>query len=325
VTRTAPFFLLLASCGGVTLDAGSDHPHGRLPVDERNPVIVSNDGARDNWHGEFAMALASSGHLKLAGIIVNASRNYPSLESNVQDWRDMVKAAKGSGMSGIPDPTASVSVPLKRPGDGNIDSTEPNRSEGARLIMKTAHQLSQPLRPIVVATGGRLTDIADAYLMDATVADQVVVVASLGEPSGDGATMGPPNGELDPWADEIVVRKFRYVQVNAYYPQKDDIPPARIGELPANSFGAWMSSKLGDILFWEGAADQGSVIAAALPSFATDIQRVSESGAGPPSDGQMPPLGRDERGRAWLVTRGDNAGATARFWQALKDPATFAH
>ena len=192
MTRTAPFFLLLASCGGVTLDAGSDHPHGRLPVDERNPVIVSNDGARDNWHGEFAMALASSGHLKLAGIIVNSSRVYPSLESNVKDWRDMVKAAKGSGMSGIPDPTASVSIPLKRPVDGNIDSTEANRSEGARLIVDTAHRLSQPLRPIVVATGGRLTDIADAYLMDPTVADQVVVVASLGEPSGDGAQWAPP-------------------------------------------------------------------------------------------------------------------------------------
>jgi len=311
----------------VTLDAGSDHPHGRLPVDERNPVIVSNDGARDNWHGEFAMALASSGHLKLAGIIVNSSRGYPSLESNVQEWRDMVKAARGSGMSGIPDPTASGSTPLKRPADGNIDSTEANRSEGARLIVDTAHRLSQPLRPIVVATGGRLTDVADAYLMDATVAGQVVVVASLGEPSADGtgATMSPPNGELDPWADEIVVRKFRYVQVNAYYPQQDDIPPARIGDLPSNSFGAWMSSKLGDILPFEGAADQGSVIASALPSFATDVRRVSEPGAAPPSDGQMPALGRDEGGRAWLVVRGDNAGATARFWQALKDPATFAH
>ena len=84
-----------------------------------------------------------------------------------------------------------------------------------------------------------------------------------------------------------------------------------------------MSSKLVDILGWEGAADQGSVIAAALPSFATDILRVSETGAGPPADEQMPPLDPDESGRAWLVTRGDNTGATARFWQALKDPATF--
>ena len=56
---------------------------------------------------------------------------------------------------------------VETPRGGNIDSTEANRSEGARLIVDTAHRLSQPLRPIVVATGGRLTDIADAYLMDA--------------------------------------------------------------------------------------------------------------------------------------------------------------
>ena len=190
--------------------------------------------------------------------------------------------------------------------------------------MDTAHRLSQPLRPIVVATGGRLTDIADAYLMDPAVADQVVVVASLGQPSGDGATMGPPNGDSIP-GRTIVVRKFRYVQVNAYYPQKDDIPRGshrrasrqfirRLDELQASRY-----SRLG------GRSQSRQRHRGGAPRFATDILRVSETGAGPPADEQMPPLGRNESGRAWLVTRGDNAGATARFWQALKDPATFAH
>lgn len=318
---------LISACGGVNLDAGSDHPHGRLPVDERNPIIVSNDGARDNWHGEFSMALASGGHLNLAGIIVNSSPVYPSIESNVQDWRDMVKAAKDSGMRNIPDPIASIGLPLKRPADGNIDATEPNRSEGARLIVEIAHRLSQPLRPIVVATGGKLTDIADAYLIDPSIADEVVVVASLGQPSSDGrtATMGNPNGNIDPWADEIVSRKLRYVQVNTFYAQKDDVPPTRAQDLPANAFGAWMSAKMADILDLDSAADQNSVIAAALPTFAIDIQPVSEAGTAPPDDGQFPALGPSATGRGWLVTRGDNAGATARFWQALKDPATFHH
>ena len=34
--------LAAGSCAG-TLDAGSDMPHGLLPVDERNPVIIYND------------------------------------------------------------------------------------------------------------------------------------------------------------------------------------------------------------------------------------------------------------------------------------------
>ena len=40
--------------------------------------------------------------------------------------------------------------------------------------------MSLPWRPLVVVTGSRLTDVADAYLMDPTVADRVVVVSALG-------------------------------------------------------------------------------------------------------------------------------------------------
>jgi hypothetical protein len=243
----------------------------------------------------------------------------------VQGWRSMVKAARDSGMRNIPDPTASVGPPLQRPADDNIDSTEPNRSEGARLIVDLARQLSQPLHPLVVATGGKLTDVADAYLLEPTIADQVVVVSSLGHPSADGqgAIMGSPNGDLDSWADEIVVRKFRYVQVNAYYAQKDDVPAARVPELPANAFGDWMASKVDKILELHEASDQNSVIASALADFSLDIEQVSESSGSPPNAGEVPLLALSSTGRGWLVSRGDNASATDRFWRALKDPATY--
>jgi hypothetical protein len=118
--------------------------------------------------------------MQLAGIIVNATVNYPSIDSNMQGWRAMAAAARASGMRNIPDPIASIGPVLERPADGNIDETPPNRSEGALLILDTARRLSRPLRPIVVATGGELTDIADAYLIDHSVVDQLVVVSSLG-------------------------------------------------------------------------------------------------------------------------------------------------
>ena len=54
--------LVLAGCGGADLDAGSDRPRGLLPVDDRSPVVVVNDGPHDNWQGEFAMLLASTVH-----------------------------------------------------------------------------------------------------------------------------------------------------------------------------------------------------------------------------------------------------------------------
>jgi hypothetical protein len=316
-----------SACETSNLDAGTDIPHGPLPVDERNPIVIVNDGPRDNWQGEFALVLASLGQINLAGIIVDATNVYPTLETNTQGWRDMVKAARDSGMRNIPDPTASTGGPLQRPADGAIASTQPHGSEGARLIVDTARRLSQPLRPIVVASGSGLTEAADAYLIDPGIADRVVVIAALGHSAADGssASMIGPNGPIDPWADEIVARKLRYVQVDAYYAQQNDVPQARVAELPANPFGVWMTSKVGEILPLPGfdAADQISVIAGALPAFALDVARMSETSPTPPAAGETPILSADATGNAWIVISGDATMATARFWQALKDPATY--
>src|SRR4051794_7348517 len=64
--------LMLCGCSE-QLDAGATRPHGLLPVDERNPVILTNDGAFDNWAGEYAVLLANGGGSPLAEIIVSAS------------------------------------------------------------------------------------------------------------------------------------------------------------------------------------------------------------------------------------------------------------
>jgi hypothetical protein len=318
--------LALAGCSGANLDAGSDRPRGPLPVDERNPIIVNNDGARDNWQGEFAVALASAGQIKLAGIVVDASSDYPSLSDNLAAWDELVMSARASGMRDIPDPIASDSAVLAAPPDGQIDSTTPNDSAGARFILDASARLSQPLRPVVVATGGRLTDLADAYLLDPTVVERVTVVASAGETNGESISTGWPNGDLDPWATAIVVSKFRYVQVNTYYEQRDDVPASRAADLPANAFGAWMNSKLGEILELHEAADQGSVIASALPAFPLDVLHASTTDAQGVT-GSPPTLTADSSsdagGHVWAVTRGDHAAATAQFWQLLGDPKTF--
>jgi hypothetical protein len=312
----------VAACANVDLDAGADHPRGPLPVDQRNPLILANDGARDNWQGEFAMTLASAGQLQLAGIVVDASAIYPSLADNLADWRAMADAARASGMRGIPDPLASAAPPLVRPASGDIDATAPNVSDGARFIVDTSAQLAAPVRPVVVATGGRLTDLADAYLIDHSVADRVVIVTSSGQTNGQTISTGWPNGDLDPWATTIVVAKFRYVQVNAYYAQADDVPPSRAADLPSNPFGAWLASKLGDILKMQTATDQNAVSASAMATFALDVLRASAIDA-TPSAGQTPVLTAGTPGGVWSVARGDNAGATVRFWQLLKDPSTF--
>ena len=279
-------------------DLGSTVPHGRLPVDERNPILLLNDGPDDNWQGEYAVLLANSGGPALAGIVVNTSPGRQDLDASIAGWRGLVAAARASGLRDIPDPTASIGPALARPASGQIDDTAPNRSEGARLIVETSARLGLSYRPLVVVTGGRLTDVADAYLVDPTVTDRVVVVSSIGSTTASGGAMAAPNGEMDPWADAIVTARFRYVQVSAFYDQLTDVPAARLAELPANPFGEWIAAKQPKIWDLPVAADQVAVVAVGIPSFATKVERVSATalvGAGATAGPES--RGRSERPR----------------------------
>lgn len=312
-----------AGACSVTIDAGSTRPHGLLPVDERNPVVLVNDGATDNWQGEYAVLLANGGGPPLAGIVVNASGPWPDLDANVTGWRSLIAAARQSGLRNLPDPIGSVGSVLVAPASGNIDDTTPNRSEGARFILAVADELSLPYRPVTIATGGRLTDVADAYLLDHAVAEKIVVVSSLGSLSSTGAAMSNPNGEMDPWADLIVSTRLRYVQVSAYYDQLSDVPTSSLPDLPNNAFGAWIAAKQPGIYTIDVAADQVSVLAAGFPAFAAAVSPVSAPGLATSSGG--PALVTDSRGNARLVTQTRGALAAARFWELVLDPRTFGH
>jgi hypothetical protein len=308
-----------------TYDAGSNSPHGLLPVDERNPIVLVNDSESDNWQGEYAALLANNGDLKLAGIVVGTNPNSPNIVDNVMAWRNLVKAARSSGLRNMPDPIASIGVPLTRPPSGEIDATQANRSEGAQFILAAANTFSLPYRPLVILTAGRLTDVADAYLIDPSVTKRVVVVATLGSLTSTGAVMGPPNGEMDPWADTIVTARFRYVQISAYYDQLTDVPTSRLSELPANEFGQWIAAKQPNIWNDPQAADQVAVAAIGIPGFVIDVQPVSPVGPTAAGATAGPALKEISNGSGWLVRQSNGASATARFWQLLLDPATFTH
>jgi hypothetical protein len=326
VRRSGIIALVSASAAcTATLDVGSTGPHGMLPVDERNPVVLVNDGPNDNWQGEYAVLLANGGGPPLAGIIVDTSGPWPDIEANIAGWRDLVDAARMSGLRDIPDPVASIGAPLVRPGDGDIAATTPNRSEGARLIIDASRRLALPHRPLVVATGGALTDVADAYLMDPTVAERVVVVSALGNVTRTGGDMKAPNGEMDPWADTIVTAKFQYVQVSAFYDQGVDVPEGGLAQLPDNPLGARIAAKQPKVWQWPPAADQVAVVAVGLPKFVTAVESVRAGKASEAGASAGPELVTDAAGAGsgWLVTGSDSAVATTRLWQLLLDGSIF--
>jgi len=316
--------LAVAGCGQ-TLDAGQDTPQGQLPVDERNPILLSNDGWSDNWSGEYAMLLANTGGPPLAGIVVGASNYWTDLDANVTGWKNLVAAARSSGLKHIPDVTISANSPLTAPADGRIESTVLNGSAGASLILDVSRKLSLPGRPVVVLACTQLTDLADAYLIDPTVVERVVVVALLGTYSAPKGFMTGPNGDLDPWADWIVAQRFQYVQVSALYDQSADVTADDSSSLPRNMFGDWMAAKQPNLSTRTNAADQLAVLAAAQPDFPVKVERSScDTSAGfnsPP--GQGPPLVPDANGNAWLVTEITPRLAQSILWQMLLDPHTF--
>jgi hypothetical protein len=295
------------------MDAGYDVPHGSLPVDERSATVLVNDGAFDNWQGEYAVVLAGSGQFRLAGLIVNASGEYPSLETNVTGYRQLVEAARASGFENLPDPTASVAPALTRPASGVIEETLPNRSEGARLILQAARRYASTAHPLAIATGGALTDVADAYLLDPTLASRAVVVASLGQTDGAAAVTGDPNGNRDAWATFIVATRMRLVQVNGYYDQLRDVPAAALAELPQNALGTWLANKQPQILDLIHACDQVSVLAVALPWFASEVTRMRVD----PSDTTR--LTPDPAGSIWHVAETDSEQAREVWWASLRD------
>jgi hypothetical protein len=309
--------LAAGACGGGTLDAGRDRPHGLLPVDERNPVILYNDSNLDNWFGELAVLLANRGGPPLAGIIVTDSKYWNNLDMNAATWTDMLMAARASGLRDIPAITRSSGALLQRPADGTIDLTVSNNSLGAQLIVELSRTLSRPFRPLVVLAGTRLTDIADAYLIDHSVVDRVVVVASLGEHSPQMTTMGGPNGELDPWADWIVAAKFQYVQVSTYYDQTSDVAASDLASLPQNPLGDWMRGKQAGIRDLPQASDQVTVLSVGVRDFVVEVER-SAIDPSATFDGIFgAPLRPDAAGNVVVVTKIQGPLAKSRLWQML--------
>ncbi len=321
--RTSPrlclaLLLAMEACGG-SLDAGADI-HSGLPVDSRNPVLLVNDGPYDNWQGELAMLYASRGALSLVGMVVNTSPNYSKIEDNLTGWKNMVTAAREGGLRNIPDPIESIGPALVRPADGTIQSTVPNTSDGAALIVNTSKTVAHPWRPLVVLTGGRLTDVADAYLMDPGVAQRIVVVSSLGTATKDGAQMGRPNGEMDVWADTIVAQRLPYVQVSVSYDQTGDVPASLPPQLPPNAFTSWIKTKQAQILSDPKASDQVPVAVLAIPTFVSAWSKATQQGV---DSSNLPLLANDPNGPVWLVSEVKGALLAASFWQMLLAKETY--
>jgi len=318
VTLTA----LGLGCGGV-LDGGHDRPAGMLPVDYRNPIVILQDDWSGDWLGEMAVLLANTDGPPIAGLIVTDSAYWPDLAANTAGWKDFLAAAQSSGLKNLPEVTPSSNMPLVRPTNNQIDSTMSNGSAGGNLIVTLANKLGRPSRPLVVVVGTSLTDAADAYLIDRSIAERIVVVAALGSYRAPNGLMGTPNGDMDAWAGWIVSQRLRFIQAATWYDQYSDVTMAQVSNLPQNPLGMWMAKKRSKILMETTAADQIALLSVALPNFVEGVQRVSPDVAAGFDSAQGPTLVPDDRGDDLVITRIAAPLAASTMWFRLFDPHTF--
>ncbi|HEX9666458.1 MAG TPA: carbohydrate-binding domain-containing protein [Thermodesulfobacteriota bacterium] len=333
--------LILLSCSGGGESNGRDSLSGNpqpgdtpdlaLPSGSTSPIIHTNDGNMDCYTLEYLMALASAGEINLVGIIPDSAfGGRPGLPDiwETTMYTDIVGKARRSGMINIPDPAAGPARPLAHPVSDTIEDTEPIDTPGSRLIVQQANKAT-PENPLVIVTGGPLTAVADAYLLDNSIDDKVVVV-SVFEREND---MNGYNGQLDGWAAFIVLQKFRYVQFKVSKDNAPDVFKSRLGgtEIPENELKRFMVDKdqLRVNLPDNVDIDVPPAIALMRTDYVLTTKRVSFShwidatnSWGNPFS-KVPAFKDDPNGNALVVTSASKSIATDEWWRVLSNPAAY--
>jgi hypothetical protein len=203
-------------------------------VDGDNPLIYDNDWWFDTPDKNYLWAKASLGQANLRGNIVTRDmwdwqKGYLyKLQQGMEDAEKSIAIARRSGVKNIPDPTPGCDAVFERPASEYIKDTKVVPSKGSELIVAEARKASRE-KPLVVFVGGPLNTVANAYLMDPTIAERMIVFMT---------DLRGYNGK-DPWANYIVASRCRLINYGAHvwWPQRPDppvMPLERFAELPQN-------------------------------------------------------------------------------------------
>ncbi len=203
-------------------------------VDSGRPMIYDNDWWGDTPDKNYLWAKASTGRADLRGNIVTRDmwdwqKGYLyKIEQGLDDARKSIEIARRAGLRNIPDAVAGCERVFERPASGKIEDTKVIRSAGSELIVAEARKARKG-SPLLVFVGGPLNTVANAYLMDPSIAEKTVVFMT---------DLRGYNGK-DAWANYIVASRCRLVNYGAHiwWPQRPAppvMPLGRFGDLPQN-------------------------------------------------------------------------------------------
>lgn len=185
------------------------------------PMVYDNDWMGDTPDKNYLWAKASLGRADLRGNIVSRDlwdwqKGYQfSMQQGLDDARKSLALARRSGLQNIPDAIAGADRAFARPASGKIEDTPIVPSAGSDLIVREAKKASAQ-KPLLVFVGGPLNTVANALLIDPSIAPKVVVLMT---------DLRGYNGK-DEWANHIVAARCRLVNFGAalWWPQRPAMP-----------------------------------------------------------------------------------------------------
>lgn len=203
-------------------------------VNSTCPMIYDNDWWFDTPDKNYLWAKATQGQADLRGNIVtrdlwNWENGYQfTLKEGLEDAEKSIAIARRSGLKNIPDPIAGSEWAFARPASGKIEDTKIVPSAGSDLIVKEARQAT-PQKPLLLFVGGPLNTVANAVLIDPSIADKMVVLMT---------DLRGYNGK-DAWANYIAASRCRLINYGAHIwwpqrPQPPVMPLERFKKLPEN-------------------------------------------------------------------------------------------
>jgi len=158
--------------------------------------------------------------------------------------------------------------------------------------------------------------VADAYLLDNSIVDKVVVAWLDNYNKG----MTGFNGWSDGWAAFIVLEKIRLVQFTVQSRPFPRVTKSRLRTLPDNEAREYMLALKTDVVAPEGDADGPPAISLMRPDYVKSAKRVSFGGWTTRHGHEMPIFRDDPSGRTIVVTSVDRKVATEEWWRAMMNP-----
>jgi hypothetical protein len=183
-------------------------------VDSSNPFVYVNDIPLDNFNGELALAMGSDADgVELAGYLHefpvvpwwDGAEKFERAKELYAEHHERTRSkAVQSGFTDLPPAEFGLYDRHEKPDTGRVEDTEPIGSTGTDTIVEAAQNASRD-NPLVVAAGGPLCTLADAYLTDPSIAERVVLFWRSGL-DADGW-----NAALSGWSMTVVLRRMTTV------------------------------------------------------------------------------------------------------------------